>query len=355
MGIGFGDILAQGIIGAVGGGAQGAYTQALLEQKDEMEKLREERLSKLRTTEHATNMASDIAAKKASEDADATQRAAFYQRTQMAPTTTTSTYTDNLGDEGEGAAAGSEIKSTTTPTRRDQADYRLEEAKKTGRADLIAQSYAESKDVRADEDQQRKLKLEETKVDADARHSSYYDAAANRMNAEAEAIRNGEKYKKGADKIQLPNIKVERDQASGMTYSVDANSGAVGVMQPAEKGSPPQTRSAFDPTSWFGDLDKGTPDKPARMVWSLHGQVLQNGLADIYPDIKKRLTNSAAARDTAAGASGDPGPAIEAEIRGGSDAASAPAPRLPRAGDIVSGYRFKGGNPRDKANWEKAR
>lgn len=34
-------------------------------------------------------------------------------------------------------------------------------------------------------------------------------------------------------------------------------------------------------------------------------------------------------------------------------ATTPPPSGMPRAGDVYKGYRFKGGNPRDKANWEK--
>ncbi len=43
-----------------------------------------------------------------------------------------------------------------------------------------------------------------------------------------------------------------------------------------------------------------------------------------------------------------------AKLRGGTSAPSAPQNALPKAGDIQGGYRFKGGNPADKSNWEQA-
>lgn len=43
---------------------------------------------------------------------------------------------------------------------------------------------------------------------------------------------------------------------------------------------------------------------------------------------------------------------LEAEIPGGFKSAS-PAPSGPKAGEVVDGYRFKGGNPADPKSWEK--
>lgn len=65
--MGFGGIIAQGIAGAIGGGAQAAADDITMRQKEEMENRRQQQLSRLRMDEHAANaqVSSDINAKAA--------------------------------------------------------------------------------------------------------------------------------------------------------------------------------------------------------------------------------------------------------------------------------------------------
>jgi hypothetical protein len=109
----------------------------------------------------------------------------------------------------------------------------------------------------------------------------YYSSLARRWNAEADAIRDGLKYRRKDDKPPAPNIKVEKD-VDGKPYMVDQNSGALGMIvagTPAKKGE----------SHWFSPDEPATPEGPPKTVWSLNGQTLSNGLTDLYPAMKARI------------------------------------------------------------------
>lgn len=128
----------------------------------------------------------------------------------------------------------------------------------------------------------------------------YYEAAADRLNAEAQAIRDGLKYKGPADaKPQLPSVKPEKDEG-GNTYMIDQNSGAMGFIIPGKAGEKGASH-------WIGPKDPDKPAKSPEMAWSYNGKVLPNGLSDLYPDMKKRIGGSATERGSAPTASDDSG------------------------------------------------
>src|SRR3954469_3176081 len=66
----------------------------------------------------------------------------------------------------------------------------------------------------------------------------YYEANANRLNAEAKAINDGLKYKDKGEKVRLPNIKVEKNDQTGEVYNIDQNSGAIGTIIPSKPAEP---------------------------------------------------------------------------------------------------------------------
>jgi hypothetical protein len=107
----------------------------------------------------------------------------------------------------------------------------------------------------------------------------YYAAHARQVNAVADQINRGAKDK--TEKPQLPNVKVEKD-ADGNIYNIDQNSGAIGTIQPGEPAQPGTTR-------WFSPDEPGKPAGLPKIVWQYNGQVLRNGLADLYPAIRGRV------------------------------------------------------------------
>jgi hypothetical protein len=153
-------------------------------------------------------------------------------------------------------------------------------------------------------------------------HLDYYKASANRLNAEAEAIRNGEKYRDKPVKPAVPMIKLEKD-GNGNPVLFDANSGAIGVIVAGEPAK--EAKSHI-----FGKDEPGVPEKPPKTIWrTADGRELPNGLSDLYPAISDRVSGAS----SGGGGAGQP--------------AGAPA-----VGAVDEGFRFKGGNPRDRANWE---
>jgi hypothetical protein len=170
MGISAVDVFAQGIIGGLGGAAQGAYTSALEEQKRETEAIREQRLSALRTQEYAANRATDARITQQQQDQERAKSADFYARTEAsAPGKTiknqaTATYETEDGEPG--TSASDTVTTKEPPTRREIADYRAGEAKKSGNEKLIAQTYTEAKDIRAEDEQTRKNRDEDRRMRA---------------------------------------------------------------------------------------------------------------------------------------------------------------------------------------------
>src|SRR5262245_30840997 len=187
-----------------------------------------------------------------------------------------------------------------------------------------------------------------------------YSANARRLNAEADAIRDGMKYRPSKDKPLLPQIKVERDQ-DGTLYNVDTASGAVGVIvpgQPAKKGE----------TRWFGPNDPDTPATPPTIAWSLHGKPLPGGLGDLYPAIKDRTAGQGETPGRTGWDSSSKSVFFEGREIGTagnemiarrmvSDArnglrSDVPGPRGPKIGSVHDDHRFKGGDPTSRESWE---
>jgi hypothetical protein len=350
-GLGYGII--QGVMGAAAGAGQGIADQALIEEKTQIEALRDQRLSQLRMAEHQAEKTSDLALANKQADDVAARTGKFFQDNKLpaAPisNTASATYDDPSAPGGTASVESNTTTAMDQPSDRAQASQYARKALETGRPEIMKAAGEYQTDVLKREDQDRKNQLEASRLSIEAGHNEYYAALANRANADADAIRSGAK---GA-KTQLPNIKVERDQASGMTYSVDANSGAVGVMIPGEDAVPEKTH-------WFKANEPGKPGTPAHMVWTLNGDALPGGLADLYPDVAKRRDNASRAKGIIESARTDDGSGLTEDIRRSAssdsgDASSAAPVTAPRAGAMVNGYRFKGGNPRDKANWEKVR
>jgi len=170
MAISLGNIFVQGVLGAAGGAAAGAAQVDQMKMKEEMERTKEERLSKLRTQEHATNRQFDL---KMTQDAQAKDRkdaADFYARTaDAAPGKSineqaAATYETDAGQE----SVSSNVETTKLPPNaRELAAYRKQEAYKTGNEKLIAQTLKEDEDLRKEDEQRRKESAEERRLKKD--------------------------------------------------------------------------------------------------------------------------------------------------------------------------------------------
>lgn len=170
MSTGLGYVFSQGVLGAFMGGAKGLQADAENEMKQEAERVKEERMSKLRMGEYAQKQAMDTAAEKTKQG----ERAAFYDRTDKEAQAKFSTQTTNssepvVADEasgGVGAGASGIIDMGRSATRQEVSGHRLEQAKKSGDAELLKQAYAEDKDIRSETEQERKAKADETRAAA---------------------------------------------------------------------------------------------------------------------------------------------------------------------------------------------
>ena len=155
------ELAASGLLGAVMGGTQSAVKSIdddeEQKRKKEMERLREEMAEK--------RAASLEALRRGEITRVENETAEFYKKT--GPQTKSATYTDQTGDETEGASAGI-VTSEMKESRSETANRRLEEARGTGKKHLIDQSYNELKDIRAEEKQDIAAKTLEDRTKNDA-------------------------------------------------------------------------------------------------------------------------------------------------------------------------------------------
>lgn len=335
---GGGYAIIQGAMGAVAGAGEAVANTAILEQKEQIEKLREQRLSALRTQEHATNVQTDITAKRGEQEYQQKRIGDFYKGTQLPATTTT---VDGQDAAESGGTLTEGATTTTQPSRRDQASSRLEKAKQFGDAGIINQAYTEDKDIRADEDQQRKLKLEESKVGIEAGHGVMYQALAEKYRAEAAAITNGERYR--GQPNAAPIITEKTDKETGKSFLLDTHSGAMGTIVPGQDAAPEKTH-------WFKASEPGKPAVPMHVEWSdSAGRPLKGGIEELYPAMKSRMTGKRGGLIDGARAESD-----QPEQLAGPGAPGNAPPPLPKKGDVVKGYTFNGGDPNVKSSWTKA-
>jgi hypothetical protein len=313
------NIALQGIVGAVQGAGQAAYNSALEQQKQESERIREQRLSQLRMQEHATNTTYDLAAQKAAADVKAKESADFYAKTAAAVPgkgiidQAQATYDT---DEGTQTSVSNPVTTTVPPSRADVAAFRLEEAKKSGKPELIKQSYEEDRDVRANADQDRKNAMEKRRLDHEEARNPYYAAMARVANANADDIEENGRHR--GLPPERPSIVEERDPQTGAVIGLlDKFSGARMRIIPGTPEVPAKSHV-------FGADEPGKPAVPGREEWTLGGKVLPNGIVDLYPNLNKKA--SAATAPKTAPAAPATAPASAGDESANLAGASAPAP-----------------------------
>jgi hypothetical protein len=354
--MGYGLAIIDGVLGGVAGAGQGMADQALLEQKTQIEALRDQRLFQLRAQEHAANAKSDIAAKQAAVDTESARAAEFFKGNKLpaAPVTNTASATyDDPNNPGQSASVDS---NTTTamdqPSDRAQAAQYARKALETGRPGIIKAANEYQGDVLKAEDMDRKNTLEGSKIALEAGRNKYYDALAAKYQAETDVLAQGGKS------IPAPMLQSKQDD-EGHNYLLDTHSGAIGRIVPGQAETKAETH-------WFGADTPGKPATPMHVEWTTSdGTPIQGGIDALYPawsaSRNKQLgTKKPGGIIDAAGGSDD-GSKLTREIgaQASADGIGAPASVAPVAapapGAVVKGYRFKGGNPRSQASWEKVR
>lgn len=359
MAYGLGYAIIDGVLGATAGAGQGIADQALLEQKTQIEQLRDQRLAQLQQQTHAANTASDIAAKEADATQNAQRTAQFFQNNKL-PTTpitnaATATYDDPNNPGQTDTSTSNPVTTQEQPSDRAQAANFASKALETGRPEIISAAENYQKNVLGAQDMDRKNALEQSKVGLEAQRNGYYVALAKKYNAEADVLAQGGKA------IPAPMVNKAQDD-DGHNYLLDTHSGAIGHIVPGQAAVAAETH-------WYGDKP-GQDAVPMHEEWTLGGKPLPGGLRALYPTYFARMdgANKGAGKsggliDTAA----DDGSQLTGEIaaQANSDmpasagaqptpAASSPAATTaPRQGAIVNGYRFKGGDPHNKSSWEK--
>ena len=210
MAMSWGAVAAQGLLGSVMGAGKGAAYAAELEMKEEAERLKEERLSKLRMGEYKAKaeldqkMKDDVTAREEKDTAD------FYNRT--GPQSKASTYTDQTGDATEGASAGA-VTSERTETAREVAIRRDEEARKTGKKGIIAMTRAdrELEERREERGQDRADRRSDREERAKDRDEDRKDRQAARGEARADREEARKLQERIAERAQEGRWQVDRD------------------------------------------------------------------------------------------------------------------------------------------------
>lgn len=176
----------------------------------------------------------------------------------------------------------------------------------------------------------------------------YYTAFANRLNADAEATRRGDKAKQ--EKPTLPKITPIKDDTGNTVGVLDENSGAFGVPTP---GTPAQDAVSH----WFKPDEPAKAAVPPGLQWFNAARQPIAGLHVYYPDMLKRQPSGTGAPATAPSATPDPlglraalpksAPPLAPIIPG---AISKPAPSAPQftvdkyLGVARGGYQFQAPN-----------
>lgn len=268
--MGWGGVVAQGLLGAAEGvGAAGAQSMLEKEKEDALAR-RDAALATLAQQTHAANAqaSSDIATAAIPANEKAKSDAAFATRENDAAVTE--------------AQAGAKARGT------DSAGVNVPE----GSARVDAQGNV----IFQNERQERPLTPEAAdllKAQAEAARG-----VANRANADAAAINEDRKYKRagGAEKPALPSI-LEKKDSNGNDILVDTKSGMIGKITPGEDAIPGQTH-------WYKPDTPGKPAIPMKTVWTnSDGTPAPGGIEARYPALAQRRADDSTSQPAYATAS----------------------------------------------------
>jgi len=284
MGLGLGGIVASGIAGGIGGAGEGLAATGLLEQKQQIEMMREERLSQLRIGEHAANLQANVTS----------------QIDNAVPLATAQAASTAITGPASATAAGQKVDAET------KAKVQNEPVKLNAGESLTKPGTSEIA-VTAP------IKTPPEQVEYYKGHAAQAQSMAAYYNAQADAIRNGERYK--GSQGQLPNVIVEKDIQGNVSHLVDKTSGAIGVVTPAAPGKPGETH-------WFGPNDPDGPPTPMQVNWiSPSGKRLPNGLDSLYPGLSKRDVTISPQDGPLKNDVTTPGPSVTGKIGSGGEPA----------------------------------
>jgi hypothetical protein len=159
--------LAEFFMGFAGGAAQAGADDILMREKEAIAAERDRQLSKLRTQEHATNKASDIAASDKQAADERGRRAEFFKSNKL----------PDQEIEGQeinpdtGEVIG-KIKGEGPADRKDQAEHYARKSLETGDKGLVEIAQKEAKDIREEEAGVRRDRALEAKAITDSERTA---------------------------------------------------------------------------------------------------------------------------------------------------------------------------------------
>lgn len=191
-------------LGMLAGAARGYIDSALEEQKARVQAMRDEQLSRLRMQEHTAQRESDVSIANREREAAQGRMAAFNTGTQDA-------WQSGAEVDAQGSVIG-EATGMLAESAREKAARRHQEALKLGDKEIVAQTYTELKDVKADEEgtrrerrldiledfQQKQADRQQMLAEATLAHQKRMEAAS--ATRDAAAITKAEAAEKGAQR-----------------------------------------------------------------------------------------------------------------------------------------------------------
>ncbi len=158
--------LAEFFMGAVGGAAQAGVDSIVEKEKAEIERQRQEQLSRLRMQEHATNKAKDIELADKQAAAERDRRGEFFKANKLPDQEIEGVEVDASGKEI------GKIKGDGPADRKDQAEHYARKALETGDKGLVEMAQKEAKDIRDEEQSERRDRAANNAADAKAREAA---------------------------------------------------------------------------------------------------------------------------------------------------------------------------------------
>jgi hypothetical protein len=283
---GLGSAIAEGILGGVAGAGKAAGEDLAEQQKAAIEALRDQRLAQLAQSTHAANVRTDLNALPERLATETTAK--VNDQSALAPGVIAAEQA-----KSDIAAAAERQKPVTMAPGSTRLTPGTPGSPEIPQGDLDYSDTGEGRAATAgtpDQIYTAPIRTPEEQVKMYEAHAEYYKALARQVSSG------------GKDKVQLPNVKVEKDPTTDEPTMIDQNSGAIGKITEGAPAVPAVSH-------WFKPDEPGKPAAMPGVQWSYNGRPLKNGLSDLYPAIQQRTAK--AAPGIIAGTAGDSGEAPE--------------------------------------------
>lgn len=253
--MGYGGIIASALAGAVSGGGQAAVDDITMRQKDEMERIRQERLASLQLGNQKAML--DYTVKSTNDNAATATANEVARQNALTPG-----IVDRATRERRGAADVDAMK----PQKMSAGESIYDPKTKT------TEFTAPIKDITPEDKKYKEAQAKE--LDA---HADFYKA-------QAEDLRANGKGKGAEAKPDLPKIIKSKD-ADGNEVLIDERSGAIGKVVPGTPAEPPGETGML----WWKKEKPGKPGTNTSIQWTEpDGTPIEGGIESKYPDMMKR-------------------------------------------------------------------